>query len=65
MQSVACRHLRTGAEFGTGYKCRITDRYVQCLGLIRRCECAAQRAVHDRWCPTVPRHEWDPREQKP
>ena len=47
-QQVACRHLRTGAVYGTGYMCRISGKYVECLGFLRRCECPEARVVHDR-----------------
>ena len=47
-QQVACRHLRLGAMFGSGYICRISGKHVECLGFIRRCECPEARAVHDR-----------------
>lgn len=51
-QQIACRHLRTGCIAGR-HKCRLNDHYVDCVGLIVRCECQTLRQSHDRWMPTT------------
>ena len=54
MQQIACRHLRTGCIYGSGERCTLCGRYVECHGVITRCNCPEDRARYDlhRSAPT-------------